>query len=196
MAVPEFSWIKLHTIFERVPRDRRIQKIVQNKMYTKMCSFLDNPIAMGAVSLSVAVTISLVTRSGVMLSALIGLLVGMSMTFITTTATNRFKKMEDDVSRDSAERNFAVEATLHLLENVQTYANDEVAQNAIKNVMDYLKDPTTSYALWREVNECLRDIGREHEKQMAVSVQQAKINTVVERLNNKMNPPQERVFKL
>lgn len=196
MAVSEVSWIKLHKIFERIPRDQRAQKIVQNKMYKKMCSFLDNPIGMGAVSLSVSVAIIIATNPGIVFSGLIGMIVGVSTTVSSNFITNRLKKIEENISCKSVERNFAVEATLALLEKVQTHPANEDAQTALTKIMEHLKDPTTSYALWRDVNECLRAISCEHEKQTAVNVQQAKINTAVEQLSNKMKPSQDRVFKL
>lgn len=196
MTASEVYWIKLHKIFERVPHDRRVQKIVQSKMYTKMRSFLGNPIGMGAVSLSVTVAIIITTNPGIVLGGLTGLLVGIATTFITTFVANRLKKMEENMSCASVERKFAVETTLALLEKAQVHSNTENDKNAMKDVMEHLKDPTTSYALWRDVNECLRAINQEHERCAAVNIEQAKINTAVEKLSNKMNAPQERVFKL
>lgn len=196
MTASEVYWIKLHKIFKRVPRDRRVQKIIQSKMYTKMRSFLDNPIGMGVVSLSVTVAIIITTNPGIVLGGLTGLLVGMSTTFITTSVANRLKKMEENMSYTSVERKFAVETTLVLLEKTQSYSTNEDMQKNLTQVMEHLKDPTTSYALWRNVNGCLRSINQEHERCTAVNIEQAKINTAVEKLSNKMNPPQERVFKL
>lgn len=196
MTSSEIYWIKLHKIFERVPRDRRVQKIVQNKMYTKMRSFLDNPIGMGAVSLSVSVAIIMTTNPGIVLSGLIGLVVGISTTFIATSVANRLKKMEENVSCISVERKFAVETTLALLEKVQAYFTNENDKNAMKDVLEHLKDSTTSYALWKDVNECLRSMNHERERCAAVNIQQSKINTAVEQLSNKMNSSHDRVFKL
>lgn len=196
MALSNVNINSLNKIFERIPQDRRVRKMIQNKMYAKMRSFLDNPIGTGAVSLGVSISIILSTTPGVALSALIGLLVGMSTTFITMSVAKRLKKMEDDVSCTSVERNLAVEDTLALLEKVQSYSINEDFSKVLTDVMGHLKDSTTSYALWRDVNECLRAIDRDREKSAAVNIQQAKINTAVEQLSNKMKSSHDRVFKL
>lgn len=187
---------RLHKIFDRIPSDRRWQRVVEHRWYKRLRAFLNNPVCMVAVSLSLSISTVIITNPGIALSGAIGLIFGVSTTFVTAAATKRLNRLESDLSSTSNDRAQKIEATLHMLERVSGHAKSEVFENALKDVMRHLKDPTTSYALWTQVNECLHTIDHESERYNAISAQQQTINIAVEQLDKKLNPPKDRVLKL
>ena len=187
---------RLHKVFDRIPSDQRWQRVMEHHWYKRLRGFLNNTVCMVATSLSLSVSTVLLTNPGVALSGAIGLLFGVSTTFISAAATKRLNQWENDLSSTSNERREKIEATLHMLERLAGRANSEVFENALKKVMRHLKDPSTSYALWAQVNECLHAIDHENERHTAATIQQQTINIAVEQLDKKLNPPKDRVLKI
>lgn len=197
---PEHTWSKsLYKTFERVARDKRMQRIVQSKGYRMLRSFLASTTAMTVLSVGVSISISLIVGNpSVAFNAVLGLIVGTVVSFGGVYIRNRLEQLEKNVSCSSAERQQEVERTLHLLEHAGERAHTEVFHNALKDTMTHLKDPSTSYALWTEVSAHLRNIQTERERWDASNRQQNKIDVAVEQLNNKINHPpvKDRVIKL
>lgn len=197
---PEHTWSKsLYKTFERVARDKRMQRIVQSKGYRMLRSFLASTTAMTVLSVGVSISISLIVGNpSVAFNAVLGLIVGTVVSFGGVYIRNRLEQLEKNVSCSSAERQQEVERTLHLLEHAGERAHTEVFHNALKDTMTHLKDPSTSYAVWKEINAHLRNIQTERERWDASNRQQNKIDVAVEQLNNKINHPpvKDRVLKL
>lgn len=200
MTHPEYGWSRpLYTLFKRVHRDTLLQKMVQTKMYKLGVSFLSGTVSMCVLSLLLSVSLIVLLNPSIMFSALIGLNMGMLVTFGGQFILNQLKNLEEGISFTSFERRQEVEATLRLLEQAGEFAHTEVFKNALKDTMTYLKDPTTSYALWKQVNAYLRAINTEHNHWEAANHQQSEIDVAIEQLSNKLHPPpssSERVIKL
>lgn len=186
----------MYTLFKRISRDNRFQKIFEKKVYKRLRSFSDHILFKVGLSITLSALLTVWISPGLVLGALMGLCVGMCVTFGTTFILKHLNTMEENVSFTSLERRQEVETTLHLLEKASEHAHTEVFKNAIKDTLKHLNNPTTSYALWKQVNAYLRTIAYEREVWEARHHKQSQIDVAVQQLNNKLNPPKEHVFKL